>query len=125
MRTIPIYPSRPISPSGMARSLAAPLLKGRGTAWALAHRFSSDERQSCDDGWGSLDQVVAEQSVAPATRVLEEQVKTILAGNDSPDIGFDLSINPYRGCEHVMWNSSSRSRQPRQTGRLRPRSFDL
>jgi len=32
--------------------------------------------------------------------VLEEQVKTILASNDSPDIGFDLSINPYRGCEH-------------------------
>ncbi len=32
--------------------------------------------------------------------MLEEQVKTILAGNDSPDIGFDLSINPYRGCEH-------------------------
>jgi DNA repair photolyase len=32
--------------------------------------------------------------------VLEEQVRSILAGNDSPDIGFDLSINPYRGCEH-------------------------
>jgi DNA repair photolyase len=34
------------------------------------------------------------------TQVIEERVKTILAGNDSPDIGFDLSINPYRGCEH-------------------------
>jgi DNA repair photolyase len=38
--------------------------------------------------------------LAPQTQVIEERVKTILAGNDSPDIGFDLSINPYRGCEH-------------------------
>ncbi|MDH4391038.1 MAG: PA0069 family radical SAM protein [Aquabacterium sp.] len=80
--------------------MAQSLLKGRGTAWALAHRFSKDERQACDDGWGSLDQAVSEAPLPPATRVLEEQVKTILAGNDSPDIGFDLSINPYRGCEH-------------------------
>ncbi|HOB95243.1 MAG TPA: PA0069 family radical SAM protein [Aquabacterium sp.] len=84
----------------MAQSLAAPLLKGRGTGWALAHRFTREQRQSDDDGWGSLDQAVAEQPLPPATRVLEEQVKTILTGNDSPDIGFDLSINPYRGCEH-------------------------
>jgi DNA repair photolyase len=38
--------------------------------------------------------------VAPATQVREESVNRILSGNDSPDIGFDLSINPYRGCEH-------------------------
>ncbi len=100
MRTIPVYPARPIPPAGMAQSLAAPLLKGRGTGWALAHRFTREQRQSDDDGWGSLDQAVAEQPLPPATRVLEEQVKTILTGNDSPDIGFDLSINPYRGCEH-------------------------
>ncbi|MDO9284520.1 MAG: PA0069 family radical SAM protein [Aquabacterium sp.] len=93
MRAIPIHPVRP-APG------AAPLLKGRGTAWSLAHRFSQEQRQVCDDGWGTLDQAVAEQALPPATRVLEEQVKTILAGNDSPDIGFDLSINPYRGCEH-------------------------
>jgi DNA repair photolyase len=97
MRTIPVYPVRPIPPAGMAQSL----LKGRGTAWALEHRFTRDERQPCDDGWGSLDQAVDAQALPPATRsVMEEQVKTILAGNDSPDIGFDLSINPYRGCEH-------------------------
>lgn len=96
MRTIPVYPARPMPPAGMANLP----FKGRGTAWSLAHRFSKDERQPCDDGWGTLDQAVAEQALPPATRVLEEQVKTILAGNDSPDIGFDLSINPYRGCEH-------------------------
>ena len=105
MRTIPVYPARPIPPANMAQSL----LKGRGTAWALPHRFHKEERQACDDGWGSLDQTVDPQALPPATRVLEEQVKTILAGNDSPDIGFDLSINPYRGCEHVMWNSPERA----------------
>jgi DNA repair photolyase len=44
--------------------------------------------------------VRAEVQVAPGTSVIEEQVRSILAANDSPDIGFDLSINPYRGCEH-------------------------
>lgn len=96
MRTIPVYPVRPIPPAGMAESL----LKGRGTAWAMAHRFSKDQRQACDDGWGSLDQAADALVLPPTTRVLEEQVKSILTGNDSPDIGFDLSINPYRGCEH-------------------------
>ena len=53
-----------------------------------------------DDGWGSLDQAAEAASGPPATRVVAEQVKSILTGNDSPDIHFDLSINPYRGCEH-------------------------
>jgi DNA repair photolyase len=75
-------------------------LKGRGTAWALEHRFSSQQREPADDGWGALDQAVAEEPIAPATQVIEEQVNRILSGNDSPDIGFDLSVNPYRGCEH-------------------------
>jgi len=75
-------------------------LKGRGTAWAMAHRFSADARESFDDGWGTLDQAVTEERLAPATQVLEERVKTVIARNESPDVGFELSINPYRGCEH-------------------------
>jgi DNA repair photolyase len=74
--------------------------KGRGTAWALQHRFSVDQRESFDDGWGTLDQAAHEEHLPPGTQVIHEQVKSILTGNDSPDIGFDLSINPYRGCEH-------------------------
>jgi DNA repair photolyase len=74
--------------------------KGRGTTWALAHRFATDSRQAFDDGWGTLEQQVQEQQVGPQTQLIEEQVRSILAENDSPDIGFDLSINPYRGCEH-------------------------
>jgi DNA repair photolyase len=98
MRSIIIHPV----PAAVQRPqpAAAPLLKGRGSSWALAHRFSKDERLAYDDGWGTLDQAVLEPALPPTTQVLEEQVKTILAGNDSPDIGFDLSVNPYRGCEH-------------------------
>ncbi|MBK8526670.1 MAG: PA0069 family radical SAM protein [Rubrivivax sp.] len=75
-------------------------LKGRGTVWAMPHRFSTDSREAFDDGWGTLEQAAREEVLAPRTQILEQRVKTILAGNDSPDIGFDLSINPYRGCEH-------------------------
>ena len=74
--------------------------KGRGTVWALEHRFSADQREAFDDGWGTLEQAAQEEVLAPQTQIIEERVKSILAGNDSPDIGFDLSINPYRGCEH-------------------------
>lgn len=76
------------------------MLKGRGTVWAIEHRFTTRHHQAEDDGWGALDQAAEEGSVAPGTEVIEQQVKSILAGNDSPDIPFDLSINPYRGCEH-------------------------
>ena len=74
--------------------------KGRGTTWELPHRFSSDQKEDFDDGWGTLQQSVQEQPLAPATQIIEEQVRSILADNDSPDVGFDLSVNPYRGCEH-------------------------
>jgi DNA repair photolyase len=83
-----------------AATLMLAPVKGRGTVWALEHRFSRDAREAFDDGWGTLEQAAREEAVAPGTQILEERVKTILAGNDSPDIGFDLSINPYRGCEH-------------------------
>ena len=75
-------------------------LKGRGTAWAIEHRFTGQRHESVDDGWGALDQAALEEQVAPGTQIIEQRVKNILAGNDSPDIPFDLSINPYRGCEH-------------------------
>lgn len=77
-----------------------PARKGRGTVWAIEHRFESRHRDSFDDGWGTLEQAVREEQAAPGTQVLEERVRSVLASNDSPDIGFDLSINPYRGCEH-------------------------
>ena len=79
---------------------AASPVKGRGTVWAIEHRYTANSHQSFDDGWGTLEQAALDDAGAPATQVLEEQARSILSGNDSPDIGFDVSINPYRGCEH-------------------------
>jgi DNA repair photolyase len=74
--------------------------KGRGTVWAIEHRYARQTGESYDDGWGTLDQEASEERLGPQTTVIEEHVKSILARNDSPDLDFDLSINPYRGCEH-------------------------
>jgi DNA repair photolyase len=89
-------------PSGppAATLVFMPTCKGRGTAWAIEHRFSSERHESFDDGWGTLEQAAKEEQAAPGTQIIEQHVKSILAANDSPDIDFDLSINPYRGCEH-------------------------
>jgi DNA repair photolyase len=75
-------------------------LKGRGSAWAIAHRFERAEREQFDDGWGSLDQAASEEQLPPATEIIEERARSIISSNQSPDISFDRSINPYRGCEH-------------------------
>ncbi len=89
-RTIPLVPEGPMPEP----------VKGRGTPWAIEHRFASQTGESFDDGWGTVDQEAQEEHLSPATQIIEERVKSILSSNDSPDIGFDLSINPYRGCEH-------------------------
>lgn len=78
----------------------AAALKGRGTALRIAHRFEKAEREGFDDGWGTLEQSASEEQLPPATFVIEERVRSLLSANDSPDIPFELSINPYRGCEH-------------------------
>ncbi len=77
-----------------------PPVKGRGTAWAVEHRFSAHASEDFDDGWGTLEQQVNERDLPPTTTIIEERARVLLARNDSPDIAFDLSINPYRGCEH-------------------------
>ena len=101
MQTRARYPAEaPAADSATLMYAPAAALKGRGTVWALEHRFSTDTRAEFDDGWGTLEQAATEELLPPATQVMEEQVGRILSGNDSPDIGFDLSINPYRGCEH-------------------------
>src|SRR5258706_10255995 len=75
-------------------------IKGRGTVWAIDHRYARQTSELEDDGWGALDQMASEEHLLPTTQIIEERVKSILSRNDSPDIDFDLSINPYRGCEH-------------------------
>ena len=74
--------------------------KGRGTVWAILPRYAAHSQEAFDDGWGLLDQQASEERVPPETTVVEQHVKSILSPNDSPDLSFDLSVNPYRGCEH-------------------------
>jgi DNA repair photolyase len=70
--------------------------KGRGAASNDSGRFEAERRVAFDDGWG-----MADEEPAPLTTTLSvDSTRTIIARNDSPDIGFDRSINPYRGCEH-------------------------
>ena len=75
-------------------------VKGRGTVWAIEHRYARRSAESYDDGWGTLDQIAREEHLPPETSIVEERVKSILSPNDSPDVSFELSVNPYRGCEH-------------------------
>ncbi len=70
--------------------------KGRGAVSNPAGRFESTRAIECDDGWGSLDAA----AVSPETTVLPEPARRIVTTNQSPDIPFEHSINPYRGCEH-------------------------
>ncbi|MGL4975069.1 MAG: PA0069 family radical SAM protein [Bosea sp. (in: a-proteobacteria)] len=69
--------------------------RGRGATINPGGRFEPLERVSEDDGWGSLGELPAFR-----TEIAIEKPRTIITRNDSPDISFDRSINPYRGCEH-------------------------
>jgi DNA repair photolyase len=60
-----------------------------------ASRYDAQSRVSFDDGWEGLGDLAAFK-----TEVTDAPARTIIARNDSPDISFDQSINPYRGCEH-------------------------
>ncbi|MEO8298942.1 MAG: PA0069 family radical SAM protein [Burkholderiales bacterium] len=94
------WPVKPIE--GIAPGPA----KGRGTAWRIDHRFSAEVGVPEDDGWGGVDdpahgaEAQGADAAPGATEVSEEQARSILNANDSPDVPFESSINPYRGCEH-------------------------
>lgn len=80
--------------------IAPAAIKGRGAASRLASRFERDERGAFDDGWGTVDEAQGQKPPSPATQVTFEDARSIISRNDSPDIYFEHSINPYRGCEH-------------------------
>jgi DNA repair photolyase len=71
-------------------------VKGRGAPSNLEGRYETWRREAVDDGWGRDDEALPQLR----TEVTLETAKSIIARNDSPDIPFDQSINPYRGCEH-------------------------
>ncbi len=69
--------------------------RGRGATLNMGGRFEPLHRERIDDGWGSADDLPPFR-----TEVTMEKPKTVITRNDSPDLAFDRSINPYRGCEH-------------------------
>src|SRR3954449_8547985 len=69
--------------------------RGRGAQSNASGRFEAEARVAFDDGWQSLDELPPFK-----TTVSIDTSRKVIARNDSPDIGFDRSINPYRGCEH-------------------------
>ena len=71
--------------------------KGRGATLNLEGRFESVQRDPFDDGWEATPELAPGR---PATTVTPERARSIISRNDSPDIPFTHSINPYRGCEH-------------------------
>jgi DNA repair photolyase len=70
--------------------------KGRGAASNAVGRFERMGREQHDDGWGSLD----EELPPLRTEVAIDASRSVISYNTSPDLPFDRSINPYRGCEH-------------------------
>src|SRR5216684_7090603 len=69
--------------------------KGRGSSSNVAGRFDSLILEKTDDGWYQ-DEIIEN----PAETVLPDRARSVITSNDSPDVGFEVSINPYRGCSH-------------------------
>jgi len=85
--------------SGKAEPNKAEPNKGRGAVTNPAGRFEPTRRVADDDGWGEHDD--ADFAPAPLrTTVSPDRSRSVITRNNSPDVGFSQSINPYRGCEH-------------------------
>ncbi len=77
-----------------------PPLKGRGATFNPGNRFRRDTREAADDGWQATPEGDDEALPPLKTTVTIQRSRTIIARNDSPDVSFTQSINPYQGCEH-------------------------
>ena len=91
MTTSDDFPTLPDS----ATIVDAERRRGRGARSNRVSRFDKATVETFDDGWETLADLDAFK-----TDVAEERAKSIVSTNDSPDLSFDQSINPYRGCEH-------------------------
>ncbi|MEC4748770.1 PA0069 family radical SAM protein [Methylomicrobium sp. Wu6] len=85
-----------IDNDGQNPLLPPQLRKGRGALSNRSGRFEAETKEAYDDGWGSLDELPERVP----THLGIDSAKTVLSYNQSPDVPFDRSINPYRGCEH-------------------------
>ncbi len=75
-------------------------MAGRGANHNVEHRFSGPQIEPVDDCWSQSDWDAAFAASAPRTEVTEISARSIISYNDSPDLPFGRSINPYQGCEH-------------------------
>ena len=73
-----------------------PTTKGRGAVSNRSGRFETWEREAVEDGWEHPES----EADTPVTELICDASRSIISSNDSPDVPFDHSINPYRGCEH-------------------------
>jgi DNA repair photolyase len=88
-----------VADPGFAGSLREPARHGRGSVLNPKSRFDAHETQPFDDGWTTLATDFADLPPLP-TSLIRDSSRSALSYNASPDLGFDRSINPYRGCEH-------------------------
>ncbi len=99
-REFAVHPSEadlaPESADGLlGTSVGSERRRGRGAVSNASGRYEPEARIPFDDGWQSLDDLPPFKTVER-----EERARRIITRNQSPDLGFDRSINPYRGCEH-------------------------
>jgi DNA repair photolyase len=84
-----------VSSAGAVDAGKLEMHRGRGALSNVSGRFEPLARQTEDDGWD-----IAEELPPLKTHLTLERPRHLITRNDSPDIAFDRSINPYRGCEH-------------------------
>ena len=94
--TAPSEPAGALSPfPELAVAIERDRRRGRGAQSNASGRYESEARVAFDDGWQSLEDLPPFK-----TSVTVDTARKVITRNESPDIGFDRSINPYRGCEH-------------------------
>ena len=93
-RGVPAIPPVPSPEAGVSL-----VRKGRGATINPPNRFERQEAAPFDDGWSTLAADIVALPPLPTT-LTRDSSRTVIAWNQSPDIGFDRAVNPYRGCEH-------------------------
>jgi DNA repair photolyase len=78
----------------------SPTIHGRSASWNPANRFEKLHVDLGDADVVQIDPTSDDETPRPSTQFFRDGTKTIIARNDSPDVGFETSVNPYRGCEH-------------------------
>ena len=84
---------------GTEETPQAAVVRGRGALSNRSGRHEAWTRENVDDGWGALDEAL-DRIENTETTLQVDSSRRIIARNESPDVPFDRSINPYRGCEH-------------------------